>query len=148
MTDVRFYHLTKSPFEKALPQLVEKIYKQDKRAVIQVGSEERLKSVDNFLWTYSQSVFLPHGTEADGRPEEQPVWITLKDENPNQSEVLILCDSTNSDHVKDFNICCEIFDGYDDQAVSNAREKWKSYKEQGFQVSYWQQGEKGGWSQK
>ena len=40
--DVMFYHLERQPLERVLPMLVEKTLERGWRAVIQVGSQERL----------------------------------------------------------------------------------------------------------
>ena len=54
MTDIAFYHLTRSPLEAALPKLLEKTLDAGKRAVVVAGSEERVENLNNALWTYSQ----------------------------------------------------------------------------------------------
>src|SRR5262245_34033420 len=52
MTEVLFYHLEHQPLERVLPALVERTLERKWRAVIQVGSEERLEALDTLLWTY------------------------------------------------------------------------------------------------
>ena len=42
----------------------------------------------------------------------------------------------------------EIFDGRDETAVADARERWTAYKNAGHAIEYWQQGERGGWEKK
>jgi DNA polymerase III subunit chi len=50
--------------------------------------------------------------------------------------------------VPDFALCCEMFDGNDEDAVAAARGRWKAYKEQGHATSYFQQDDGGRWQQK
>jgi len=40
------------------------------------------------------------------------------------------------------------FDGRDDQAVVDSRERWKAYKAAGHTLTYWQQTATGGWEKK
>ena len=39
-------------------------------------------------------------------------------------------------------------DGQDEEAVALGRARWKTYKEAGYALTYWQQTETGGWEQK
>ena len=147
MTEIRFYHLQSMPLDRALPKLLEKVLASGARAVILLGSEERVAQIDGALWTYDPNSFLPHGTARDGRPEDQPAWITAEDENPNGARVLILADGTGSSHVTEFEKCLDVFDGNDADAVAAARERWRGYKASAHQVTYWKQDDSGRWHQ-
>ena len=92
MTDINFYHLQRSALEQALPKLLEKIIQAGKRAVVMARSEQRVDALNALLWTYDPNSFLPHGSKADGNAAEQPVWLTIEDENPNAATVLVLTD--------------------------------------------------------
>ncbi|NQU71195.1 MAG: DNA polymerase III subunit chi [Rhodospirillales bacterium] len=148
MAEIGFYHLTKTPLERALPQLLEKIHGSGARAVVMAGSAERVDALNAMLWTYDPASFLPHGAARDGNAEVQPIWLTVEDENPNQSKFLVLTDGAASDHVSDYDRCFEMFDGHDEQALSAARTSWKTYRDAGHDLTYWQQTERGGWEQK
>ncbi len=148
MTDIGFYHLTGTPLERALPKLLEKVLQSGKRAVVMVGSEERVESLNATLWTYRQDAFLPHGGARDGNAEAQPVWLTAKDENPNGASILILSDGAASDRFGEYERCLEMFDGRDEAAVAQARTRWKAYQEAGHNVVYHQQTQSGGWERK
>ena len=146
--EVRFYHLQSSTVEQALPSLLEKALQQEMRAVVLAGSEERLQSLDNYLWTYRPDSFLPHGTAADGHAADQPIWLTVQAENPNAASVLFSLDGQGFDEVQGIQLACDIFDGADPEALAAARERWKTAKEKGHELTYWQQGERGGWEKK
>jgi DNA polymerase-3 subunit chi len=145
MTEISFYHLTASPLERALPKLLEKILQSQKRAVILCGSEERLDYLNGALWTLGKLSFLPHGSAKEGYGEDQPIWLTTRDENPNGAQFLILTDGAESSALSSYERCLELFDGKDDDAVSLARQHWKAYKEQGHEVTYWKQSDTGAW---
>ncbi|PJB69034.1 MAG: DNA polymerase III subunit chi [Alphaproteobacteria bacterium CG_4_9_14_3_um_filter_47_13] len=148
MTEIRFYHLQTQTPEAALPQILQKALAGERRIVIRMADDKAVEKLNDLLWTFSASSFLPHGSRKDGFAEDQPIWLTDKDENPNQADVLILTDGVSSENVADYKLCCEMLDGRDGEAVKAAREKWKSYKESGYEVTYWQQNEKGGWDKK
>ncbi len=148
MTEISFYHLQTVPLERALPKLVEKVLASGARAVIMLGSEERVAELDTVLWTFHPDSFLPHGTARDGRAGDQPAWLTTADENPNGAGVLILADGATSAKLAQYEKCLDIFDGGDAAAVSAARERWRAFKDSGHRVTYWQQDQSGRWQQK
>ena len=148
MTDIRFYHLQGKPLERALPELLEKVLERGSRAVVMAGSEERVEHLNALLWTYDDRGFLPHGSARDGFAARQPVYLTAEDENPNGASVLVLDDGARTSMVDGFEICCELFDGRDPDAVSAARARWTAYRDAGHAVTYWRQTERGGWERK
>lgn len=143
MTEIRFYHLTRKTLEQALPEMLDKTLERGGRAVVMAGSAERVEALTQSLWTYRPDSFLPHGNAKDGDATEQPIWLTAEDERPNEASVLFLTDGANSMRLEDYERVCVLFDGNDDNAVTAARAQWKSYKDAGHELSYWQQGERG-----
>ena len=148
MTEIRFYHLTRMPLERALPALLERALAAGMRSVVIAGSEERVEALNQLLWTYEERSFLPPGSKRDGRPERQPVWLTTEDENPNGATCLVLTDGAVSNRVGEYQRCLDLFDGQDPAAVEAARERWTQWKDAGHQLSYWQQDDSGRWQQK
>jgi DNA polymerase-3 subunit chi len=147
VTDVAFYHLQRSPLESALPKLLEKTLEAGKRAVVMAGSADRVEALNGLLWTYHQDSWLPHGNAKDGHAEEQPVWLTTEDENPNGAAFLFLTDGASSASVGTFERCFELFDGNDPAAVDAARARWSTYMDAGHSLTYWQQNESGRWEE-
>jgi DNA polymerase-3 subunit chi len=145
---VGFYHLQRSSLEAALPRLLEKVLSAGHRAVVMAGSPERVAFLDALLWTYEPESWLPHGTGQDASAEEQPIVLTHRDENPNRADVLLLTDGVVSDRIEDFDRCLALFDGNDPAAVESARLLWRQWKEKGWNLTYYQQAERGGWQEK
>jgi DNA polymerase-3 subunit chi len=148
MTEVRFYHLQRTTLEAALPQMLEKTLARGQRAVVMAGSPERAEALTLALWTQDERSFLPHGSARDGRPERQPIWVTAEDENPNGAQVLFLSDGARSAALGDYELCAELFDGNDEAAVADARQRWSEYKSAGLTLVYYQQDERGRWVEK
>ncbi len=148
MTEVRFYHLQRRSLEQILPKLLEKTLERGWRAVVLAGSPERVDALNQHLWTYDPASFLPHGTHRDGFTEEQPVWLTSDDENPNTATVLFLIDGSVSESTATYDLVCDLFDGNDDEAVMAARSRWKLYKAAGHNLTYWQENDRGSWEKK
>jgi DNA polymerase-3 subunit chi len=146
--DVMFYHIERQPLERVLPSLVEKTLERGWRAVIQVGSEERLEALDAALWTYADDSFLPHGTAKTGYSSEQPVYLTTGDETPNGAGVRFLIDGAPPATFTGMVRMVFVFDGNDADAVGAAREHWKAAKAAGCGLTYWQQNDNGRWEKK
>jgi DNA polymerase-3 subunit chi len=147
MTDVRFYHMERQSLEQVLPALLAKALENGHRILIKTANEAEAERLAEYLWTYRPEVFMPHGTKKDGHDSEQPIYLTAGNDNPNGADVLILTNGTTADDISNFKLCCEMLDGRDPEQVGNARERWKSYKDSGHALTYWQQGEKS-WEKK
>src|SRR3546814_14679974 len=134
MTEVRFYHRTRTPLDQALPKMLERTLERGQRAVVRAGSEARVEALSARLWTYHDRSFLPHGTVKDGRAEPQTVWLTVEDEAPNGAEVLFLTDGLDSDGVAAYGLCVLLFDGGDEAALARARERGEARRGSGHQA--------------
>ena len=145
MTEVGFYHLTRSPLEDALPKLLEKAYAAGNRVLVRAGDAERLELLNRALWTYGKDSFLPHGTRADGFAEDQPIYLTSQVENPNRATILALVLDAEAPDLAAFDRCLDLFDGGDPGSVARARERWRQATAAGHACTYWQQREQGGW---
>ncbi len=148
MTDIRFYHLTKKTLEQALPDLLTRVLDLGRKAVIKVVDEESIPIMSKHLWVCRRNGFFPHGIEGDGHPDYDPLWLTTKEDNPIQADTLILTMGAESTQMNEYDIVCEMLNGHNDNEVQAARTRWKNYKEQGFDLTYWQQAEDGAWAKK
>ena len=146
MTEILFYHLLRQPIERILPALLEKSIDRGWRVVVQGGSEERIEALDAHLWTYLEGSFLPHGTWREADAAQQPILLTVNDENPNGATVRFLVDGAPVPaNAASYERIVLIFNGDDPDAVEIARARWKEAKQQGFDLTYWQPDEHGRW---
>lgn len=146
--EVVFYHLMHKPLEAALPELLNKCLERDWKVVVQTGSQERCKLLDAHLWTFADDSFLPHGTAADGHSEQQPIFLTTEQDNPNDADVRFMVDRAQPPPLDGYTRAIFMFDDRDTDAVGEARQHWKAAKAEGFQIAYWQQTQSGGWERK
>lgn len=148
MTEIYFYHLERQPLDQALVNLVERSLGRGWRCVVQAGSAERVEALDALLWTYDDESFLPHGTAKDGRPADQPVFLTIEEDNPSGANVRFLVDGATIASFTGYERIVVLFDGREDEAVARAREQWKAAKTAGCEATYWQQTSEGRWERK
>jgi DNA polymerase III subunit chi len=147
MAEIGFYHLTRASADKALPQLLGRTLAAGQRAVVMCGSTERVEALDAALWLEPEPDWVPHGTAAMGEADLQPIWLTALDENPNGAKFLFLIDGAQSARLESFDRVFDLFDGNDEQAVQEARQRWRAAKAAGHALAYWQQGARG-WEKK
>ncbi len=147
MTEVRFYHMERQSLEQVLPGLVTRALENGHRILVKTVDEKEAERLSEHLWVYRPDVFIPHGTKKDGHESLQPVYLTSSNDNPGNTDTIILTQGTTAENIGNYKLCCEILDGRDPGQIDAARARWKIYKESGHALTYWQQGEKS-WEKK
>ena len=146
MTEMLFYHMKGQTPEQVLPALLQKSLERGWRVVVQASSDERIEALDAHLWTWRDDAFLPHGTWRDAEAAEQPIVLTVNEENPNGATVRFLVDGANlGGAATAYERVVLLFDGDDPDALDNARARWSEAKAAGVAVTYWQADEHGRW---
>jgi DNA polymerase III subunit chi len=146
--EVLFYHLQGQSLEQALPQLLERTLQRGWKATVRASSPERLKALDDHLWTYADESFLPHGMEDDAQAGEFPIVLTLGDARLNAADVCFAVDGAALPATDGWTRAVLIFDGGDEDALGGACRQWKDVKARGLAATYWQQTPEGRWEQK
>jgi DNA polymerase-3 subunit chi len=139
MTEVGFYHLTRSTLAQALPQLLSRTLAANQRALVFGADAASLEALSAALW--AQPVWLPHGSASDGDPDLQPIWLSPAAEPVNGARDLFLIDAAETDRIGDYDRAFDLFDGNNPEAVAAARTRWRKAKDAGHTLSYWQQTE-------
>jgi DNA polymerase III subunit chi len=146
MTEILFYHLKGQTPEQVLPALLQKSLERGWRVLVQASSPERVEALDAYLWTWRDDAFLPHGTWREAEAAEQPILLTVNDDNPNAAAVRFLIDgAAMPGDASTYQRVVLLFDGEDPEALESARTRWTQAKSAGFEVTYWQADEKGAW---
>jgi DNA polymerase III subunit chi len=146
LSDIGFYHLTRSDLRRALPQLLTRTLAAGKRALVLCPDADTVTALDQSLWQ-ADDPWLPHGSAADGDAVLQPIWLATDDTAPNAAQFLFLVNGATSARLDAFERVFDIFDGNDPAAVGAAREHWTAAKAAGHSLTYWQQTPRG-WEKK
>jgi DNA polymerase III subunit chi len=146
--EILFYHLQNTSLEQTLPTLLEKTRAKGWKAVVRASSNERLKALDDHLWTYSDNGFLPHGLDSDSAVVMQPIVLTSTDTRFNEAEVFFAVDGADLPTTEGWTRSVLLFDGKDPDALDKARVAWRAVKAAGHEATYWQQDETGRWNKK
>jgi DNA polymerase III subunit chi len=148
MTEVLFYHLTEAKLEDALPPLLEKSVERGWRVAVQLKDVARRDLLDQYLWTFREDSFLPHGTDEGDLAANQPVLLTVSKGNANAATVRFIVDGAEPPPVESYQRIVFMFDGYDQEQLEGARAQWKRLKGEGHSLTYWQQTREGRWEKK
>lgn len=139
MGDLRFYHLTRSPLEAALPLLLAKSLQAGWHVVVRGTDAGRLDLLDRTLWCGREEEFLPHGIAGGAHDALQPILLTTWDDRPNGAQCLMAVHGAevSAEECGPLARVCVLFDGNDPPALDQARGQWKALTGAGHAAQYW-----------
>ena len=146
--EVSFYHLERQALDEALPRLLTRVLAGGHKALVLADTDERVRHLNEKLWTFDPGSFLPHGMAGEDHAADQPILLTTDEANPAAADILVVVDGAVPQSMDAYGRCLDLFNGSDDEAVSAARDRWKLYRERGYDVTYWKQDESGRWEKK
>lgn len=99
-------------------------------------SDQQAKELDQALWSFSASDFLPHVMMADPLAANTPIIITTEITNPlPHHDVLINLSQNLPLNFTQFNRVIEVVSQQEDDA-NTARQRFRMYQQQGIQPSH------------
>ena len=146
--EITFYHLTKSPIAKALPQLVAKICDLRERAFILCKDEQQMLDLDKLLWTTPANAFIPHDTMKCSDPQIQPLLLLTEEiqDNLNDAKIGISLNASRINESLNLKKYLYVFYGNEDESeVITTLKLYKFYIEKGHKVTFWQQNDQSKW---
>lgn len=142
---VDFYHLTRTPLDRVLPVIAQKLLDEGGRLLIVAGEEVQRTKLDGLLWSYSAEGFLPHAQAGAADDSLQPVLIAGAPEAGNGARNVALADGVWRDEALGFD---RAFHFFDEDRIAEARAAWKGLADkEGVERRYWKQNHAGRWEQ-
>ena len=136
--EINFYQLENLDC-KVIAQILLKIKEEKKRTLIYAKTDEILKQIDEVLWSFSKTKFLPHATKWEKvNPLEQPTFLTNEENNQNQAEFLLMLDEVSDDFLKKFE---KIFYFFNNSNLESARKLYSNYKKKSFSINFYKKDE-------
>ncbi len=86
---INLYQTSSQQLPKSFCQILEKCFYSEYNSLVLMQDLDLMQVLDKSLWTYSKKHFLAHATMNDPEPQKQPIFITNKIENPNDSRILV-----------------------------------------------------------
>ena len=116
-------------------QLAEQHYRQQKQVYIHCQTKQQAYAIDELLWQFEPSYFVPHNLKGEGPVNGAPVEIGFDPLGPNKSRQVLI---NLADQVPQFAVnLAHIIDfvANDDTLKGIARKRYRDYQTLGCQVS-------------
>tara|TARA_B100001248_G_scaffold261792_1_gene254312 strand:- start:2850 stop:3296 length:447 start_codon:yes stop_codon:yes gene_type:complete len=148
MSEVFFYHLTKTTLEIALPKILERALSEKWSIEIRTSANTNLDEISNAIWRGPEESFLPHCLEDHEDLQDYPI-VLCKSPLKDWRDCLIVVGQADvkENEVKNYKRICLIFDAKIEVELSKARKSWKKFSEEGINTIYWAE-DKGRWVKK
>ena len=139
MTRVDFYLAQTGKRKQMLNtacRLAEKASRQGHHIFIHTDDETQAQQVDELLWTFRQTSFVPHSLAAAGTvPSKTDKVVIGHDHDPEfKHDVMINLSSSIPDFFSRFERVAEIVSG-DENQRNEARERFKFYRDRGYELN-------------
>lgn len=127
-----------------IPRLISKAYEQKQRGVVWLTDPALYQPINDVIWTFSKTTFIPHGGKEDGiSPDLQAFWLTATLGNPNSSDTLFVVNGANLplEQIKSLG-----FDKVINVITQNSehiQNEYKVWKNANHQAQWWQHGANG-----
>lgn len=131
-----FYYLTRTPLDRALPAIAERVRATGEVLHIVADDAALLDRLDALLWNYRPESFLPHGREG-----AQPILLSPL-ETAGGYQNIAFVDGVWRDPPKE---TARIFYFFEAETLNNAREAWRNLADTPVERRYWKQDEDGRW---
>lgn len=142
---VDFYHLTRAPLERVLPQIAEKVLAGGGRLLVVSDDAGQRTKLDQLLWNYAPESFLAHAQVGGEGDALQPVLIGGVVEAPNGARNVALADGMWRDEALGFD---RAFHFFDEERIVEARAAWRALGDrESVERRYWKQNDAGRWEQ-
>ncbi|MGW8190885.1 DNA polymerase III subunit chi [Sphingomonas hankookensis] len=141
---VDFYHLTRSPLDRVLPRIAQRLHDDGERLLLLSDDPDQRRHLDMLLWTYAPDSFLPHAEAGAGDDALQAVLIAPEPTDANAARNVAIVDGRWRDEALTFD---RAFHFFGEDHIASARAAWKGLADRDdVERRYWRQGD-GGWEQ-
>lgn len=134
MTLIDFYSGSNDRLHTAC-RLSAKVIQQNLKVTIFIPDARNANRLDDLLWTFSSTAFIPHCHVDDKLAPETPVTISQSDELLPHDNVLINLHDTHPPFFSRFLRLIEISGASTEDTVS-ARKRYRFYKERGYEIRH------------
>ncbi len=147
MTPIIFYLISSDSDDFLYSFIMSKMLKENIRTIIYCNEQSEADRIDDKFWKLGHTSFLPHGSYRDARPEDQPVYITNKEENPNGATSLVFYGVPSNTFISSFEKTITIYNMQDLNLMKLAQERYRQLK--GFVdvelICHMKQGQSASW---
>ena len=136
MPRVDFYLLVRHTADgklRAACRLCQKIYTLGHTALIQARDLAQAETLDDLMWTFDQSSFIPHALNDKGTRADSPIVIGYLQPTSTQENVLVSLLDTVPDYFDQYSRIAEFVDDTAEDKTK-ARDRFRVYRERGCRL--------------
>ena len=141
MNNINFYHLKNTGIYSTLSKLLEKAMQEGKQSLVLTGSSTVTNALDEYLWSYDLSSFLPHSKLGDQEICSSPIHISNEIDYLNNAQFLFVVstDNVNVDEILNYKRTFIIFNNDDNDVLKFNRSLWTNLEKRLIERRYWTQ---------
>lgn len=141
MTSIDFYTHCADPL-RIVVQLVAKAWQQHGTVRVLTADETMTAGLDDLMWKWPATGFMPHCRLASSLAGETPIIVDHVVEHRGPAAVLVNLQPSPPSFFARFERLAEIVSDRADD-IAAGRERWKFYKERGYEMRSHSLGERG-----
>ena len=145
MPEIFFYKLKNLSIELFLISLIEKSISKKWNSIVLLDNIERMEEINDLLWTFDDTSFIPHGSQSDLNAEKQEVYLTCNEENPNNSKIIFSVDGVIIKKPDDWIRCVYIFNEQNLLVTDELESYKREIKDLEYVQKYFEQDQNGKW---
>jgi len=135
MTRIDFYLNAPSKLHVAC-KVASRAIRQKMRVLIVAPDEIVACEIDRLMWTISATGFLPHCMSSDSLASDTPVLITRNSDTLPHDDLLLNLGNQPPPSFSRFKRLVEIVSENDDSDKQSARERFRFYKDRGYELHH------------
>jgi DNA polymerase-3 subunit chi len=141
-TKIVFLTLSVANKLNVICDVTESEFSHGKTVVIYVSDEEEGKSLDNMLWSWKQSSFIPHSfIDSPSENNQDPVIITTNISDNKSYDTLILVNPSDPEYFINYKKVIDFADKYNPTKLESDRKRYKLYRDEKFTIETLNPGE-------
>lgn len=135
MKHVQFYVLSQDNICEQACELAAQAWRLGKRVLISCKNEQQAFEIDELLWAREPDSFVPHNLSGEATQYATPIEIAWQNKrNAQRRDLLISLQQNIPEYINSFTQVIE-FVPLDEQQKAQARERYKQYRQLGWQLS-------------
>jgi len=134
-TEIIFLTLSVANKLRVVCDVVENEFEQNNKVVINVSDENEGKTLDNMLWSWKQSSFIPHDfTNTLTESNQDPVRIATDISENISYDTLILVNPAELDVCNNYKRVIDFAEKYNPTKLETDRKRYKLYRDKKYKI--------------
>ena len=149
MSQINFYQVSDEIYQFLFDFLNKLLLEKDKKILI-YSDENGIKKLDDNLWSFKKTSFIPHLIDDNKNADKVPIIITNKLENKYNCNYLITTKNLKQEEmfINSFEKVCYILNISNENSIEQAKDFWNTYySNDNFELFFYKKNIKNKWEQ-